>query len=121
MVLDGRNPKQFLFFDPKKGQNVTPLKSEGLKSRLQEATNKVVGTKLGAQMMRPLFLTYFDRQGPVMDHREIVADAMMHSVSTAMGNYTKKTGARKRLGEDMVHDGASRAKKSRSAAAVPDF
>ena len=121
VVLDGRNPKQFLFFDQKKGQNVTPLKSEGLKSRLQEATNKVVGTKLGAQMMRPLFLTYFDKQGPVMDHREIVADAMMHSVATAMGNYTKKTGARKRLGEDVVHDGASRAKKSRSAAAVPDF
>ena len=121
VVLDGRNPKQFLFFDPKKGQTVTPLKSEGLKSRLQEATNKVVGTKLGAQMMRPLFLTYFDTKGPTMDDREIVADAMMHSVATAMGNYTKKAGARKRLGEGMVHDGASRAKKSRSAAAVPDF
>ena len=48
-------------------------------------------------------------------------DPGFQSVATAMGNYTKKTGARKRLGEDVVHDGASRAKKSRSAAAVPDF
>ena len=117
-VLGDRNPKKFLFFDPKKGQNVTPLKSEGLKSRLQEATNRVVGTKLGAQMMRPLYLTYFDKQGPTMDEREIVADAMMHSVSTAMGTYTKKTAARKRLGEDVVAD---RAKKARVAAGVPNF
>ena len=57
-------------FGPKKGQSVTPLKSEGLKSRLQEATNKIVGKKLGAQMMRTLFLTYFDKKGPTMDDRE---------------------------------------------------
>jgi hypothetical protein len=94
---------------------VTPLKSEGLKSRLQEATDKVVGKKLGAQMMRPLFLTWFDTKGPAMDDREIVAEAMMHSVATQMGNYTKKTGARKRLGDDMVQDGAGR-KKARSNA-----
>jgi hypothetical protein len=121
VVLGERNPKQFLFFDPKKGQSVTPLKSEGLKSRLQEATNKVVGKKLGAQMMRPLFLTYFDTKGPAMDDREIVAEAMMHSVATQMGNYTKKTGTRKRLGEDMVQDGAGRAKKSRAVSNAPDF
>ena len=29
IALGDRNPKQFLFFDPKKGQTVTPLKSEG--------------------------------------------------------------------------------------------
>ena len=46
------------------GQTVTQLKSEGLKSRLQEATDKVVGKKLGAQMMRPLFLSWFDTKGP---------------------------------------------------------
>jgi hypothetical protein len=115
-VLGERNPKQFLFFNAKKGQAVTPLKSEGLKSRLQEATDKVVGKKLGAQMMRPLFLTWFDTKGPSMDDREVVAEAMMHSVATQMGNYTKKTGARKRLGDDMVQqDGAGR-KKARSNA-----
>ena len=43
---------------------------------------------------------------------------MMHSVATQMGNYTKKTGARKRLGDDMVQDGAGR-KRARSNA--PDF
>jgi hypothetical protein len=120
VVLGERNPKQFLFFDPKKGQNVVPLKSEGLRSRLEDASNKVVGKKLGAQMMRPLFLTYFDTKGPTMGDREIVAEAMMHSVATQMGNYTKKTSTRKRLGEDMVQDGAGRAKKSR-ASSVPDF
>ena len=117
-VLGQRNPKQFLFFNAKKGQAVTPLKSEGLKSRLQEATDKVVGKKLGAQMMRPLFLTWFDTKGPTMDDREVVAETMMHSVATQMGNYTKKAGARKRLGDDLVQDGAGR-KRARSNA--PDF
>ena len=56
-----------------------------------------------------------------MDDREIVADTMMHSVATQMGNYTKRTGARKRLGEDMVDDGAARAKKPRAVSTAPDF
>jgi hypothetical protein len=121
VALGDRNQKQFLFFDTKKGQNVTPLKEEGMKTRLQEVTNKVVGKKLGAQMLRPLFRTDFDTKGPTMDEREIIAEAMMHSVGTQMGNYTKKTGARKRLGEGTAQDSAGRAKKSRSAPAMPDF
>ena len=119
VVLGDRNPKQFLFFDAKKGQQVSPLKSEGLKSRLQEVTNRVVGKPIGAQMFRPLFITWFDTQGPTLDHREIVADAMMHSVATQQGQYTKKAGARKRLGEGAANDGAARTKKARRDA--PDF
>ena len=33
-ALGEKNPKRFLFFDPKKGQAVVPLQSEGVKSRL---------------------------------------------------------------------------------------
>jgi hypothetical protein len=70
-------------------------------------------------MFRPLFITWFDTQGPTLTHREIVADAMMHSVATQQGHYTKKAGARKRLGEGAANDGAARTKKARRDA--PDF
>ena len=118
VVLGDRNPKQFVFCNLKKGSLVTPLKAEGVKSRLHEATKRIVGKPLGVQMLRPIFLTWSDGEGPSMDEREIIADAMTHSVATQMGNYTKKAGARKRLGEGVVED---RVEKARVAAAAPNF
>ena len=118
VVMGDRNPKQFLFCNLKKGSLVTPLKAEGVKSRLHEATKRIVGKPLGVQMLRPIFLTWSDGEGPSMDEREIIADAMTHSVATQMGNYTKKAGARKRLGEGVVED---RVEKARVAAAAPNF
>ena len=59
--------------------------------------------------MRPSFVTWFETKRPTMDEREIIADAMMHSVATQMGTYTKKTAGRKRLGE-VVQGGAKKAR-----------
>eukprot|EP01043_Picozoa_sp_COSAG02_P008151 COSAG02_NODE_254_length_26937_cov_16.503950_30_plen_491_part_00 len=123
VVMGDRNPKQFLFFDPKRGQNAEPLTDDGAKSRLYTITKKLVGKDLGAQMLRPLFLTHLDTQNPTTADREIIADCMLHSVATQMGRYTKKTGPRKRLGDDdLGQTGDGRAKKARAQApSVPDF
>ena len=121
-VMGDRNPKQFLFFDPKRGQDAEPLTDDGAKSRLYTITKKLVGKDLGAQMLRPLFLTYLDTQSPTTADREIIADCMLHSVATQMGRYTKRTAPRKRLGDDSEQSGQGRTKKARAqASSVPDF
>ena len=93
-----------------------------LNDGIGKITKKLVGKDLGAQMLRPLFLTYLDTQSPTTADREIIADCMLHSVATQMGRYTKRTAPRKRLGDDSEQSGQGRTKKARAqASSVPDF
>ena len=69
-----------------------------------------------------MFLTYFETQDSTVTDREIIADCMLHSVGTQQGTYTKRTGTRKRLGDDSEQTGQGSMKKVRAVASnVPDF
>ena len=58
--------------------------------RLGRLTQKLVGKELKSQMLRTLFISWFDGQDPSLEERKVVAEWMQHSVERQMGTYTKR-------------------------------
>ncbi len=58
--------------------------------RLGRFTKKLTGKELKSQMLRTLFISWFDEKDPPVEDRKVVADWMQHSVERQMGTYTKR-------------------------------
>jgi hypothetical protein len=82
-----QNTKKFMFFGRR---NMQPTKYEGMKTRLQTAMTNLVEKPLGGQELRTFFVSWLNEQAVPIQDRHIIADTMMHSVETAMGNQTPK-------------------------------
>jgi hypothetical protein len=80
------NPDQFVFF----GANGTPHSPDTMARRMGRMTKRLFGTTLQSQMMRTLFVSWFDSQRPTMPERKHIARWMLQTVETQMGTYSKR-------------------------------
>ena len=92
------NPYEFLFPDGVFIEETDSV-ADGMESsitdvayarRLGRLTQKLVGKELKSQMLRTLFISWFDGQDPSLEDRKVVAEWMQHSVERQMGTYTKR-------------------------------
>eukprot|EP01049_Picozoa_sp_SAG25_P008507 SAG25_NODE_772_length_5439_cov_2.322097_5_plen_396_part_00 len=75
------NPDEFVFF----AANGTPHSPDTMARRMGRMTKRLFGTTLQSQMMRTLFVSWFDSQRPTMPERKHIARWMLQNVETQMG------------------------------------
>ena len=88
-VFGTRNPKAYLFYDFDSDGVVTPVGRDALSKRLGRVLKKETGKAPRAQLLRPIFLSWFSQQGPSMAERDEIAEWMLHTTETALDTYTK--------------------------------
>ena len=93
------NPYEFLFPDGIFDRDTDGVHAPGWESaitdvayarRLGRLTKSKLGKELKSQMLRTLFISWFDEQNPTLSERKVIAEWMQHSVQRQMGTYTKR-------------------------------
>jgi hypothetical protein len=94
-LLGDRNPHKLFFCEIPKEGPVRPVSGDGMSTRLARVTERLTGlgggtaVSLGAQMLRTIFVTWFDGKRPTAAEREEIAKWMMHHPGTQLRHYTK--------------------------------
>jgi hypothetical protein len=94
-LLGDRNPHKLFFCEIPKEGPVRPVSGDGMSTRLARVTERLTGlgggtaVPLGAQMLRTIFVTWFDGKRPTAAEREEISKWMMHSPGTQIATYTK--------------------------------
>lgn len=117
-LLGDRNPHKLFFFEIPREGPVRAVSGDGMSTRLARVTQRLTGlgggtaTPLGAQMLRTIFVSWFDSKRPTVAQRDVLSRWMMHSLSTQTGTYTKTK-------RTLTGDGVK--KKRRKAVQVQDL